>query len=211
MYKVYDNILSKSTIIDICKIFLYPSFPWYINHTCEKTLSDRYANQYPQFQNSVQLYHPFLSYTQVWKELAIDYYYVDNLEQANKEKNIINNLVKEFCDNIQENFNDIVIYRAKSNLLLQNNQITPNPPHIDLVDIKHKVLLYYVNDSDGDTIIYEDKSAETVVDRISPKQGRILFFDGNCYHSSSSPTVNNKRIVINIDLVNKKDLPGVSV
>lgn len=68
-----------------------------------------------------------------------------------------------------------------------------------------------MNDSDGDTIIYEDKSAETVVDRISPKQGRILFFDGDYYHSSSPPIINNKRIVINIDLVNKKDLPGVSV
>ena len=211
MYKVYDDVLSKSTMIKVCKNFLYPSFPWYINHTCEKTLSDRYANKYPEFQNSVQLYHPFLSYTQIWRELAIDYYYVDNLEQANKEKDLINNLVEEFCDNIGENFNDIVIYRAKLNLLLQNNQTTPNPPHIDLVDIKHRVLLYYVNDSDGDTIIYKDKSAEKVLDKISPKQGRILFFDGDYYHSSSPPIINNKRIVLNIDLVNKKDLPGVSV
>jgi hypothetical protein len=211
MYHVYDNALSISTVTSISKHFLYPSFPWYINHTCEKTLSDRYADKYPNFDNSIQLYHPFLSYTQIWRDLAIDYYYVDNWDVAKKEKELINSIIKEFLQFIGEDYNDVIIYRAKSNLMIKSHQTTPNPPHIDLVDIKHKVFLYYVNDSDGDTIIYEDKNAEKIVSTISPKLGRILFFDGQHYHSSSPPKINNKRIVINIDLVNRRDLPGVSV
>ena len=59
----------------------------------------------------------------------------------------------------------------------------------------HWVCLYYVNDADGDTIFYDDKKNE--IKRVTPKKGRIAFFDGSIRHSSGIP-VNNKRIVINI-------------
>ena len=211
MYNVYDNAISQNTVNKISKCLLYPSFQWYFNSTCEKTLSDRFANNYPNFENAVQLYHPFLSYTQKWTEQVIDYYFVPNEKQAIFEKELIEQLVKEFLVSINEQFDEYIIYRAKANLLVKNNQLTPNPPHIDLVDIKHKVILYYVNDSDGDTIFYENERAKIILDKVSPKCGRILFFDGHHYHSSTPPLMNNKRIVLNIDLVKRKDLPGVSV
>jgi hypothetical protein len=66
--------------------------------------------------------------------------------------------------------------------------------HIDL-DHPHWVCLYYINDADGDTIFYDDNLNE--IKKISPKKGRIVFFDGSIKHSAGIPT-NNERIVINI-------------
>ena len=67
-------------------------------------------------------------------------------------------------------------------------------PHNDLSK-PHWVCLYYVNDADGDTIFYNDKGSE--IKRVSPKKGRIAFFDGSIKHSAGIPTT-NERIVINI-------------
>ena len=52
---------------------------------------------------------------------------------------------------------------------------------------KHLALLYYVNDSDGDTIIYENKKTLKIKKTIKPKQGRIVIFDGSYWHSGSQP------------------------
>ena len=63
----------------------------------------------------------------------------------------------------------------------------PDLPHIDIMDKIHIVGLYYVVDSDGDTIIYnERKESETytIKERVSPKQGRMVIFDGGLFHAA---------------------------
>jgi hypothetical protein len=86
--------------------------------------------------------------------------------------------------------------------------------HID-IPFEHLVVLYYVNDTDGDTFIF-DKFADlnnlksptlkenevSVIKKISPKKGRALVFDGRRYHSSSAPT-KNIRCIINFDIAIK--------
>ena len=83
-----------------------------------------------------------------------------------------------------------------------------NFPHVDL-SYDHLVFLYYVNDTDGDTILFKEKRDKNIIfdenykfnifKRISPKKGRGLIFNGNTYHSSSNPT-NNPRCIINFDI-----------
>jgi len=63
----------------------------------------------------------------------------------------------------------------------------PSSPHKDL-DYPHYVVIYYVTDSDGDTIFYDDNENE--IKRVSPKKGRVLFFDGSLLHGGSSCTKN---------------------
>jgi hypothetical protein len=76
---------------------------------------------------------------------------------------------------------------------------SPNPsilePHTDQ-DSPHLVFLYYVNDSDGDTIFYD--SNQDILKRVSPKKGRIILFNGLIPHSGSSPS-KSTRILININ------------
>jgi hypothetical protein len=81
--------------------------------------------------------------------------------------------------------------------------------HIDWTE-KHLVLLYYVNDSDGDTILSSVKydgeqfkytfTEDNVMARISPKQGRALIFDGNYYHTTTQCR-DNIRCVLNYNII----------
>lgn len=81
-------------------------------------------------------------------------------------------------------------------------------PHIDN-GFPHLVCLYYVNDTDGDTFIF-DKNKEdrpyleknvkwNIVKQVSPKKGRVVLFDGSRYHSSSAPT-KDIRCIINFNV-----------
>ena len=64
--------------------------------------------------------------------------------------------------------------------------------HIDTPD-DHYVCLYYINDSEGDTIIFDDNGEE--LQRITPKKGRIVFFEGSMYHCSSRPATKTRAIL----------------
>ena len=76
-------------------------------------------------------------------------------------------------------------------------------PHVDLDDEEeHTVVLYYVIDSDGDTIIYnerEETSTYTEKQRVTPKQGRVVIFDGRQYHTAQQPS-NGTRCIVNYNL-----------
>ena len=79
---------------------------------------------------------------------------------------------------------------------------TVDTPHIDLHNRKHLVSLYYVCDSDGDTIIYNEREklgTYTIKQKVTPKQGRIVLFDGSLYHTAEQP-LNNVRCVVNYNL-----------
>ena len=62
-------------------------------------------------------------------------------------------------------------------------------------------MLYYVNDTDGDTIFYNDNEEE--IKRVSPKKGRVVFFDGSIMHSASTPTQTH-RAIINFSFTGEK-------
>ena len=86
-----------------------------------------------------------------------------------------------------------------------------NDIHTD-TEIPHKTILYYINDADGDTILMNEKfqpadnipGAEvntTVATRVTPKQGRIVCFDGLRYHAPSNPIFARKRYLLNINFI----------
>jgi hypothetical protein len=99
------------------------------------------------------------------------------------------------------------IFRAKSNLTTITTETKPSWPHIDGQD-NHLVFIYYVNDSDGDTVIYDqkytgkeyDQSELTVFKKITPKAGAAVIFDGSRYHTNYSNQKNNFRFIINMNL-----------
>ena len=97
------------------------------------------------------------------------------------------------------------IKRIKCNLLLQNRTFkldNYNIPHVDSYSNTSKTLLYYVNDSDGDTFMFNERYNTTfdnltIERRITPKQNSAIVFDSNQFHASSPPRNNTTRIVIN--------------
>ena len=89
--------------------------------------------------------------------------------------------------------------------------------HVDNFN-PHTVLLYYVNDSDGDTFLFDKTYSQVpkeaydtdgrlnqskvdfkLLKRVTPKKGRLVVFNGLRFHSSSGPT-SNMRCVFNINV-----------
>lgn len=103
------------------------------------------------------------------------------------------------------------LLKIKANTLLKNIECTYNNyniPHVDTPKLNNKSLLYYINDSDGDTFIFNETAAEidsekcttsklTLNRRITPKKGTAIIFNSNRYHASSSPKNTDRRFVIN--------------
>ena len=107
-------------------------------------------------------------------------------------------------------FEDINFNRAFLQLPLAEKFLKENNGiHIDLPE-DHYACVYYVNDSDGDTIVYEQTRYNTECGsqnvpltehkRVTPKKGRLVIFDGARFHCSSQPK-NAYRCIINFDFI----------
>jgi hypothetical protein len=102
-------------------------------------------------------------------------------------------------------------------MLSSNNEI--NDIHIDK-EQNHYVVIFYPHNIDGDTILYNQTTLElsyskfskmnfkekkeatknfTILEKITPKENRVVIFNGNRYHASSSPS-KGPRCIININI-----------
>ena len=97
---------------------------------------------------------------------------------------------------------DYKLDRAKANLLVRTNPPLVHPPHVDSQSAC-VTMLYYVNDSDGDTVLYSDGapnyySGAPISFTSAPERGKAIIFDGRQYHSSTTPSISDYRAVINM-------------
>ena len=98
------------------------------------------------------------------------------------------------CDQTNISVRSILRIRAGMYLPLKD-QPKHNEPHVDC-DIPHTVILYYVNDTDGDTYFFDDTGK--IVETVSPKKGRMVAFNGNTIHASSQPS-KGVRVTLNLN------------
>jgi hypothetical protein len=188
-YFVLDNVIPKRYQDDIENLLLNNQVcPWYL----VKDIS--YTENVKEFN---QLSTKFTAFSHVFKN--------ENGPQS-KVFDFLIPLVYSACEKIDFELKNIVM--ARSFLQLTNTQGINNA-HIDF-QTPHLVLLYYVNDCQGSTILYNEKYPDirieelankelTVLTTIEPKKGRCVLFDGFRYHSSSGPD-SGIRCVINFDL-----------
>lgn len=105
------------------------------------------------------------------------------------------------------------ILRIRLGLILPTNWVEPSPnikyqqagedPHVDFF-MPHYTGLYYINDSDGDTVIYnetKESDSYTKIQQVSPEKGKIFIFDGKHYHSSGTPTRSSHRLVATFNFI----------
>ena len=106
---------------------------------------------------------------------------------------------------------DVQVLQGRSFLQFPiNTDGTIDTAHIDIYDdneanIDFIVALYYVIDSDGDTIIYNERIKDpegkyTIKSSVTPKQGRMVIFDGGLYHAAKQPINSNTRCIVNYNL-----------
>jgi hypothetical protein len=191
MIKILDNLITKKESEKIKNILLYnESFPWYF--TPDISLKDN------KYQTRPGFFHLFCTHG---KTNSNDFELVKSIsDKVNKKikKNLSPYQVRSF---LQLPLNEKLLY--------QNNKHKEDTPHIDL-KVPHTVFLYYVNDADGDTVIYDYVSKGIkdipnyedikIIKKITPKQGRVVVFDGMTWHSSTQPT-EGPRCIVNFDMV----------
>jgi hypothetical protein len=109
------------------------------------------------------------------------------------------NINSDFFDMVKPIVKDKNVIQARSILQLPLNKKLLNKsfdtPHIDSKEL-HLVYLYYVVDSDGQTLFLKNKK---IIKKIKPKQGRLVIFNGNIYHTAEQPE-KGKRCVINFNV-----------
>jgi hypothetical protein len=90
-------------------------------------------------------------------------------------------------------------------------------PHCDFEGVGGWTLLYYINDADGETIIFDHKGMnyltlgkELQIKRtISPKQGSVVMFNQDYLHAGCPPTESDYRLIINYNITIKNKMPEI--
>lgn len=104
--------------------------------------------------------------------------------------------------------------RFKVNLTLPHKNVTAEThsfPHVDyrIIDCDLVTAIYYINDSDGDTVIFNEVDGHqgplSVKQKISPRRGRLVVFDGRLLHAGNNPSTDRPRLVGNINIIPKNE------
>lgn len=182
MIRIIDNVISKTYQDNIEETFLGPNIPW--------TFNSRLASE---TDGEVGFGHNL-----ILPHFKSEYY------------NFVLPLLYEISEKSEINVFEILA--ARSFLQVPSTSKYDNDVFHVNTEIHHKVFLYYVNDSDGNTIIsnskyeldqnkckHRDYNPE-ILEMISPKKGRAVVFDGSLFHSAGIPKFKT-RCVINFDVV----------
>jgi len=171
-----ENFLTEEQEQKIHNLTIDPNFPWfYTPGTIVEVQSGVQSNTVCENGiNPLQFVH------------GID---LNHCQYINVITPVLNQLSIEFQSNIR-------ILRCKFNFLPKGTSSSYHYPHIDDSEEDVRTAIYYVNDSDGDTYFFDNKL--NITNTISPKKGRMVLFDSNKFHSSSSPIDSQHRIVMNI-------------
>ena len=137
------------------------------------------------------------------KRPAFSHLYVKSYGQVVSEfDDIFLDLITVCCHRLEMTEVNVIQGNSFLQLPLTTKRGKVDTPHIDTNE-KNFVMLYYVCDSDGDTIIYNEKVESekyTVKESVTPKQGRVVLFDGGLFHTAEQP-VSNTRCIVNYNLV----------
>ena len=164
---VIDDIISQSDQKKIYDTVYGHNFNWY--HIFDPTLPDKKSNRGTTFSS-------------VWdsSNTSVDY-------------PILNRVLKKF------ELSSLGTYQTRAFLHIANPKFVWNRKNLIHVDMQkpHTVVLYYVNDADGTTDLFNEKGR--IIKCVKPKMGRCVIFDGSIKHRSSHPK-NHNRCIINIDV-----------
>ena len=141
------------------------------------------------------------AYGEVALELGLDLhpYFSHSLSQNERKSPYFNNFPFEFIT-------DYAIMTGKRMIRSHITLHYPSPQefgqhhnsHIDNSEIPHMVILYYVNDADGDTFFFKGENDNEIIHRETPERGKMVIFNGSQYHASSPPS-KNFRMTLNIN------------
>ena len=185
MIKIIDNFLTKSYYKDILELVTSNSFGWlYKDNITDPSRSigfNEYGFEHPFWDKELGPIGQYQSYMQPLLFQIMD---------------VVN------CDFIVRARVDMVTWSSKEDNIHLAHTDFPFP---------NTASVFYVNETDGDTIFYNVKPDDVPKDkvlkeyeRVSPKANRLVLFDGNLLHTGCSPTKHKNRILINSNYIKKE-------
>ena len=187
--KIIDNTLNDSLLISIQERIGAKEVPWYFIENSARSYDAELVKRTPL---NYSFFHPVLEVNSPEAlSLLYDMTYSMSL------------ILKDLFE-----LKTYKVFRLRWGMTTTMNKIHRHTPHTDVQlhsgddPIPYKVILFYLNDSDGDTYFYDKE--HKIIDSVTPKVNRAVLFDGSILHSSSKPIEFARRIVLNINLVDKK-------
>jgi hypothetical protein len=194
--KIYNDVLTKQVFEKLRVIIFSSDFPWYYMDTTA------YKNDENVSLFSYSFYH--IAY--------------DNNQFVSPYGPMLELAILNMLDKTDEKIDKL--FRIRLGMIT----ITPNTvfhsPHVDGPE-EHRTGLFYMNTSDGNTTIFNERfnqssrlgiyeQAKLIKNNLTPKkiikpeENQLVLFDGLNYHQSSTPTTVARRIVINFNYTTKK-------
>jgi hypothetical protein len=191
--KILDNVLSDSLLTSIQERIEGPDMPWYFIENSAQPTNTELIKQTPlNYSFSHLVCKPnFTSETS---------YHIEVVSPLNDMTYSMSLILKDLFKLEKPHS----VFRLRWGMTTTIDKPHRHTPHIDMDLIPHKVILFYLNESDGDTYFYDKE--HKIIDSVTPKENRAVFFDGSLLHSSSKPVEFTKRIVLNINLVDEEKL-----
>ena len=194
--KIIDNFAPINDQLNIKNLIqgdmysIIPSYEYHFNYSSvidqSKILKNKLQINYPQFIKNIfnYLHKPDkTSFPMISNPVLFTQIYI------------------MLCNNNLANNN---ISRIKINTTFpypNNTKKNYGPIHIDN-DKKGSIsIIYYLHNTDGDTLFFNNNSDNPkIIKRVSPRQGRAVVFDSNIPHAGSCPINSPFRQVINFVL-----------
>lgn len=188
MIEVIDDFLSPSYFSFLCSMFDNPEFPWMYTKNITNPKSNKENLNALGFNFSVlKLFDGVVKLNEDHKESFLTLpaiYYIQD----------------------RTGYPDIL--RSRFDMTLYNPNEYRHEPHIDINHEDFVSTILYMNDSDGDTLIYNERCYKvedldyftgtyTVKQAIKPKANRLVIFDGHYVHTGHSPSKHKDRILLN--------------
>lgn len=139
-------------------------------------------------------------------------YFINACENAYGNKESLYHLSKyvldSYCEQANISYSNIIRIKINNTIEQRKDSSVINSPHVDW-QFPHKTLVYYINATDGDTVLFDQTYVQTTNDviqlslnqRIEPKMGRAIVFDGLTYHATSNPINASQRLILNVNFI----------
>ena len=190
--KIIDNYLTQSYYKAIQDLLIGSDFPWFYNRNISSNIETIGAKSFNEYGFSHHFYK--------------DGYFRDTPYAT---------FIKPMLLNLQDTVNCDCILRSRGDMVMWSYEDFIHTPHVDF-DFPNVATILYINDTDGDTILYNQEypgegksipknSGLEIKKRVSPKANRLVIFNGAMLHTGSSPTKHKNRILINSNFTNESN------
>ncbi len=184
---IIENFLPEDYYNELLNIIMGSDFDWYHSHA---TLTQPLYGK--NVKESTQFNHSFFN--------------------DGEFKNFFDLIQPIYFALEEHGFKPKEVFRTKVNMLMKEPDYpddTYHGPHPDHPIPNTLTMVYYLNDSDGDTFIFEEDYLENqnfednldklkLEQRITPKANTAIIFPATKLHSSSPPRETYRRVVINV-------------